>query len=40
MKLYKDRGNRDVLKFCFVNRAMALWHKLPEKIMSVNIINI
>ena len=31
MKLYKDRVNRDILKYSFANRVIEQWNKLPEK---------
>ena len=36
MKLYKDRVNRDVLKFIFV---IEQWNKLPETVVNVNSVN-
>jgi hypothetical protein len=39
MKLYKDRVNRDVLKYSFANRVIEQWNKLPEKVISASSIN-
>ena len=39
MKLYKDRVNRDVLKFSFANRVIEQWNKLPETVVNVNSVN-
>ena len=39
MKLYKDRVNRDVLKFSFANRVIELWNKLQETVVNVNSVN-
>ena len=39
MKLYKDRVNRDVLKFSFANRVIEGWNKLPETVVNVNSVN-
>jgi len=39
MKLYKDRVNRDVLKYSFVNTVIEQWNKLPEKVISASSIN-
>ena len=39
MKLYKDRVNRDVLKFSFANRVLEQWNKLPEKVVNVDSSN-
>ena len=39
MKLYKDRLNKDVLKFRFANRIFDQWSKLPERVISANSIN-
>ena len=39
MKLYKDRVNRDVLKFCFANIVIEQWNKLPETVVNVNSVN-
>ena len=36
MKLYKDRVNRDILKFSFANRVIEQWNKLPETVVNVN----
>lgn len=30
MKLYKERVNRDVLKFSFANTVIEHWNKLPD----------
>ena len=38
-KLYKDRVNRDVLKFSFANKVIEKWNKLPEKVISANSIS-
>ena len=38
MKLYKDRVDKDVLKFSFANRLIEQWIKLPEKVVNVNSI--
>ena len=40
MKLYKERVNRDVLKFSFANRVIEMWNKLPEEIISAKGLNI
>ena len=39
MKLYKDRVNRDVLKFSFANKVIEQWNKLPETVVNVNSVN-
>ena len=39
MKLYKERVNRDVLKYSFANRVIEQWNKLPEDVISANSIN-
>ena len=39
MKLYKDRVNRDVLKYSFANRIFEQWNRLPEEVISANSIN-
>ena len=39
IKLYKDRVNRDVLKFSFANRVIEQWNKLPETMVNVNSVN-
>jgi len=39
MKLYKDRVNRDVLKYSFANRVIEQWNTLPEKVISASSIN-
>ena len=39
IKLYKDRVNRDVLKYSFANRVIKQWNKLPEKVISASSIN-
>ena len=39
MKLYKDRVNRDVLKYSFANRVIEQWNRLPEEVVSANGIN-
>jgi len=39
MKLYKDRVNKDVLKFSFANRIIEQWNKLPGTVVNVNNIN-
>ena len=39
MKLYKDRVNRDVLKYSFANRVIEQWNRLPEEVISANSIN-
>jgi len=39
MKLYKERVNRDVLKYSFANRVIEQWNKLPENVISANSIN-
>jgi len=39
IKLYKDRVNKDVLKFSFVNRVIEQWNKLPEIVVNVFIVN-
>ena len=36
MKLYKDRVNRDVLKFSFADRVLEQWNKLPETVVNVS----
>jgi hypothetical protein len=39
MKLYKERVNRDVLKFSFANRVIEHWNKLPDSVVNVNSVN-
>ena len=39
MKLYKDKVNKDVLKFSFANRIIVHWNNLPDKVVNVNSIN-
>ena len=39
MKLYKDRVNRDILKYSFAIRVIEQWNKLPEKVISASSIN-
>jgi hypothetical protein len=39
MKFYKERVNRDVLKYSFANRVIEQWNKLPEDVISGNSIN-
>ena len=39
MKLYKNRVNRDVLKYSFANRVTEQWNRLPEEVISANSIN-
>jgi hypothetical protein len=39
MKLYKERVNKNVLKFSFGNRIIDKWNKLPEEVINVNCIN-
>ena len=39
MKLYKDRVNRDVLKFSFASRVIEQWNKLRETVVNVNSVN-
>ena len=39
MKLYKDRVNKDILKYSFANRVIEQWNKLPEKVISASSIN-
>jgi hypothetical protein len=39
LKLYKDRVNKDVLKYSFANRVVEKWNKLPEKVINANSIN-
>ena len=38
-KLYKDRVNRDELKYSFANRGIGQWNRLPEEVISANSIN-
>jgi len=35
LKLYKDRVNRDVLKYSFANRVIEQWNTLPEKVIGL-----
>ena len=37
--MYKDRVNRDVLKYSFANRFFKQWNRLPEEVTSANSIN-
>jgi hypothetical protein len=39
MKLYKERVNKDVLKYSFGNRVVDLWNSLPEEVINSNSIN-
>jgi ribonucleases P/MRP protein subunit RPP40 len=39
MKSYKDRVNRDVLKYSFANRIFEQWNRLPEEVVSASSIN-
>ena len=39
MKLYKDRVNRDVLKYSFANRIFEQLNRLPEEVVIANSIN-
>ena len=39
LKLYKERVNKDVLKFSFGNRVIDQWNSLPEDIINTNSIN-
>ena len=34
MKLYKDRVNRDVLKYSFGDRVIDQWNYLPEEVIN------
>ena len=36
---FRDRVNRDVLKFSFANRVIEQWNKLPETVVNVNCVN-
>ena len=38
-KLYKRRGDKDVRKFSFPNRAIDQWNALPNEIVCVNTIH-
>ena len=40
MKLYKERVNRDVLKYSFENRVIDRWNNSPAEVINVNSINI
>jgi hypothetical protein len=39
MKLYKDRVNKDVLKYSFGNRVIDQWNNLPEMVINATSIN-
>jgi ribonucleases P/MRP protein subunit RPP40 len=39
LKLYKERVNKDVLKFSFGNRVIDQWNNLPEEVINTNSIN-
>ena len=39
MTLYKERFNRDILKFSFGNRVIEEWNRLPEEVVSAEGIN-
>lgn len=39
MKLYKERVNKDVLKYSFGNRVIDTWNSLPEEVIKSNSIN-
>lgn len=39
MKLFKERVNKDVLKFSFANRVIDKWNNLPEYIINAKGIN-
>ena len=39
MKLYKERVNRDVLKYSFGNRVIGQWNNLPEEVINATSIN-
>ena len=39
LKLYKERVNKDVLKFSFGNRVIDQWNSLSEDIINTNSIN-
>ena len=39
LELFKERVNKDVLKFSFGNRVMENWNKLPEEVINSYSIN-